>query len=172
LEIRLYQDLLELNWNLLFSLITVLVLILILRKFFFQKVHDFMVQRELEVEAHLSEAEKTNEEAEKTLAEYQAKLADAEKDKQEIIKNGVTEAKAQAEAIIEDANQKAQARYERAQEEIEREREQAEEDIKRNMSDLVVLAAQKVIGESLDEEKQAEIVGQAIEEAVKTNDKA
>ena len=35
MEVKLYQGLLEINWNLLFSAITVLVLYLILKHFFF-----------------------------------------------------------------------------------------------------------------------------------------
>ena len=50
MEVHLYQDLLTLNWNMLFSFITVGVLILILKKFFFEKVHNFMEERRLEVE--------------------------------------------------------------------------------------------------------------------------
>ena len=37
MEVKLYQGLLEINWNLLFSAITVLVLYLILKHFFFSE---------------------------------------------------------------------------------------------------------------------------------------
>ena len=41
---KVYQPLLYVDWNLLFSAVTVLVLFLILKHFFFEKVHDFMWQ--------------------------------------------------------------------------------------------------------------------------------
>lgn len=37
MKVELYQELLGLNWNLLFSLITVIVLVLILKHFFLKK---------------------------------------------------------------------------------------------------------------------------------------
>ena len=49
MEVKLYQGLLEINWNLLFSAITVLVLYLILKHFFFEKVHNFMEARKAAV---------------------------------------------------------------------------------------------------------------------------
>ena len=52
-----YEPLLAFNWNLLFSAITVLVLFLILKKFFFEKVHNFMEERENEVRTQFETAE-------------------------------------------------------------------------------------------------------------------
>ena len=37
---ELYQPLLSLNWNMLFTAITVIVLFFILKHFFFEKVHN------------------------------------------------------------------------------------------------------------------------------------
>lgn len=61
MEVKLYQGLLEINWNLLFSAITVLVLYLILKHFFFEKVHNFMEARKAAVQASLDQAEAANE---------------------------------------------------------------------------------------------------------------
>ena len=56
MKVELYQGLLEINWNLLFSAITVLVLYLILKHFFFEKVHKFMVARQEAVQKELDDA--------------------------------------------------------------------------------------------------------------------
>ena len=63
MEVKLYQGLLEINWNLLFSAITVLVLYLILKHFFFEKVHKFMEARKAAVQDNLDRAKATEEEA-------------------------------------------------------------------------------------------------------------
>ena len=78
MEVKLYQGLLEINWNLLFSAITVLVLYLILKHFFFEKVHNFMEARKAAVQASLDQAEAANEEAQTLLADYRTTLANAE----------------------------------------------------------------------------------------------
>ena len=49
MDINKHQDLLTINWNLIFSVITVLVLILILKHFFFEKVKKFMDERKAQV---------------------------------------------------------------------------------------------------------------------------
>lgn len=79
MEVKLYQGLLEINWNLLFSAITVLVLYLILKHFFFEKVHKFMEARKAAVQDNLDRAKATEEEAQALLSEYQATLSNAEK---------------------------------------------------------------------------------------------
>ena len=81
MEVKLYQGLLEINWNLLFSAITVLVLYLILKHFFFEKVHNFMEARKAAVQASLDQAEAANEEAQTLLADYRTTLANAETEK-------------------------------------------------------------------------------------------
>ena len=76
MEVKLYQGLLEINWNLLFSAITVLVLYLILKHFFFEKVHNFMEARKAAVQASLDQAEAANEEAQTLLADYARQCRD------------------------------------------------------------------------------------------------
>ncbi len=115
MKVQLYQDLLTINWNLLFSLITVVVLVLILKKFFFEKVHQFMEARQQQVVNTLQEAQTTREEAQQKLEEYEAQMAFAESEKREIIKKAMQEAQAQAGAVLETASKEAgQVRNRRA----------------------------------------------------------
>ena len=52
MDINKHQDLLTINWNLIFSIITVLVLILILKHFFFEKVKKFrLIRRSFSIES-------------------------------------------------------------------------------------------------------------------------
>ena len=108
MEVKLYQGLLEINWNLLFSAITVLVLYLILKHFFFEKVHSFMEARKAAVQASLDQAEAANEEAQTLLADYRTTLANAETEKRAIIKTAKAEADQRADVIVGDAKQQAQ----------------------------------------------------------------
>lgn len=165
MKVQLYQDLLTINWNLLFSLITVAVLVLILKKFFFEKVHCFMVARQQQVVSTLQEAQMTREEAQQKLEEYKLQLARAEIEKQEIIKKAMQEAKAQAGAVLEDAGKEAAQVREQTRREIERDKMIAKKELQREIGDLAVLAAGKIIGEELNPERHAEVVGKIIEEA-------
>ena len=81
MKVELYQGLLEINWNLLFSAITVLVLYLILKHFFFEKVHKFMVARQEAVQKELDDAKQTKDDADAMLANYKETLSGAEEEK-------------------------------------------------------------------------------------------
>lgn len=162
---ELYQPLLAINWNLLFSAITVLVLFLVLKHFFFEKVHNFMVEREKSVSDALQNAEDVNKEAQRTLDSYHAKLESAEDEGNEIIKTAKEEAKLRADQIIEGAETKAEAIAEQSRKEIERDRIKARKEIKSEVNSLAVLAASQIIEKELNPEDQEEIVNKIIEEA-------
>jgi F-type H+-transporting ATPase subunit b len=165
LKVQLYQDLLTINWNLLFSLITVVVLVLILKKFFFEKVHQFMEARQQQVVNTLEEAQTTREEAQQKLEEYEAQMAFAESEKREIIKKAMQEAQAQAGAVLETASKEAGQVREQTRREIERDKMIAKKELQREIGDMAVLAAGKIIGEELNPKRQAEVVEKIIEEA-------
>ncbi len=165
MKVQLYQDLLTINWNLLFSLITVVVLVLILKKFFFEKVHSFMEARQQQVVSTLQEAQATREEAQQKLEEYEAQMAWAESEKREIIKKAMQEAKDQAGAVLEDAGKEASQVREQTRREIERDKLIAKKELQREIGDMAVLAAGKIIGEELNPKRQAEVVDKIIEEA-------
>ena len=165
MKVQLYQDLLTINWNLLFSLITVVVLVLILKKFFFEKVHSFMEARQQQVVNTLQEAQATREEAQQKLEEYEAQMARAESEKREIIKKAMQEAKDQAGAVLEDAGKEASQVREQTRREIKRDKLIAKKELQREIGDMAFLAAGKIIGEELNPKRQAEVVDKIIEEA-------
>ncbi len=162
---ELYQPLMSLNWNMLFTAITVIVLFFILKHFFFEKVHNFMVQREKEIKDSLDNAAKTNEEADKRLQIYEEKLAGADSESRQILKAARDEAKVQAKEILDDAGEKARALIEHSQKEIRREKYNARKELQEELSTLAVMAAEKIVEKELNPEDQKEIVDKIIEEA-------
>ena len=162
---ELYQPLMSLNWNLLFTAITVIVLFFILKRFFFEKVHDFMVQREKDIRDSLANAERTNEEAERKLKDYQEKLAGAENEGRQILKAARDEAKVQAKEIVDEAGEKARALMEHSQKEIRREKYNARRELQEELSTLAVMAAEKIVEKELRDEDHQAIVDKIIEEA-------
>ena len=169
MEVHLYQDLLTLNWNMLFSFITVGVLILILKKFFFEKVHNFMEARRLEVENTLQEAAETTKKADEILAEYEAQIAGAEQEKRMIIKDAVEEAQVQAKEVVKQAYVQADQVKEKARIEIEREKELAKKELQKEIGSLAMLAAGKILEQELDANKQKEVVSKIINDAEETS---
>ena len=167
MEVKLYQGLLEINWNLLFSAISVLVLYLILKHFFFEKVHKFMEARKAAVQDNLDRAKATEEEAQALLSEYQATLSNAEEEKRAIIKEAKAEADRRADAIVGEAKIQAQRIVSEAHENMRAEEEKAVVQLKKEVSSLAVLAAERIMQRELDEKSQQALVDQVLEEAAR-----
>lgn len=168
MEVHLYQDLLTLNWNMLFSFITVAVLVLILKKFFFEKVHNFMEERSREVENTLKEAAERNQKAEQMLAEYKTQIAGVEEEKNEIIRGAVAEAKVQAEALVKQAYVQADQVKEKARVEIEHERTVAKKELQKEVGELAMLVAGKILEKELDADKHKDVINKILNEAEET----
>ena len=167
MKVKLYQGLLEINWNLLFSAITVLVLYLILKHFFFEKVHKFMEARKAAVQDNLDRAKATEEEAQALLSEYQATLSNAEEEKRAIIKEAKAEADRRADAIVGESKIQAQRIVSEAHENMRAEEEKAVVQLKKEVSSLAVLAAERIMQRELDEKSQQALVDQVLEEAAR-----
>ena len=140
-----HQPLLALNWNLLFSLITVVVLILILKKFFFEKVHNFMMARQKEIEDSLKEAKDKNAQAEALMDEYQSQLDKASEEGRTIINRAKEEAREEAERLIIDAHKEAEKIREENEAAIEQRKQEAKKELENEVSELAILAAQKIL---------------------------
>lgn len=165
MHLRVVQNLLEVNWNLVFSLITFLVLFLILKHFFFEKVHNFMEARSQQIQDSLDNAAETSKAADEKLQDYEERIANVEMESRGIIKKARDEAKVQATSIIEDANEKARLAMEHSDEEIEREKFNARKQLKDEVSNLAVLAAGKIMEKEITPDDHKEIVDKIIEEA-------
>ncbi len=165
MKVQLYQDLISFNWNILFSIITVVVLVLILKHFFFEKVHNFMVEREKSIKDALENADEVNELAEKKLEDYQLKIADVSLEGKEIIREARKEAKNEAIEIIDKAGKKAEDMIAHAKEEILREQDNARREMKGEIADLAIMAARQIMEKEIEKTGQDEIIDKIIEEA-------
>lgn len=167
MNVTVYQGLLEFNWNLLFSAVTVLVLYLILKRFFFDKVHCIMMARQAEIEEQLTHAAETERKAEILLDEYSQTLSRAEDEKREILKDARKEADRRADEIIHNAKTNAYRMTEEARRKLAREEEKAAAQLREEIAGLAVLAAGKILEKEVTEEGQRELVDKVIEEAKK-----
>ncbi len=162
---KVYQPLLYIDWNLLFSAITVLVLFLILKHFLFEKVHDFMIAREEEVEAAFQRAEEVNRQADEKLEQYETTLAGVNEDGRKIMKAARDEAKRQAESIVDAATQQAHDLIDHAQKEIRREKYNARKELQEEIGNMAMMAAEQILQRELTTDAQHEIVNNIIKEA-------
>ncbi|MDR1953851.1 MAG: F0F1 ATP synthase subunit B [Clostridiales Family XIII bacterium] len=160
-----FAPLIGFNWTLVMVFITFLVLYLILKKYFFEKVRAFMLAREQKVKDSFDNADSVNRVAEEKLSEYNAKLANAENERREILKQAKQRGDETAREIIVQAEERASQLVAQAQNEIERERLHALDEMQEQVALLAIYAAEKIIEQKLDAAEQQTIIDGIIKQA-------
>ncbi|HSW66432.1 MAG TPA: F0F1 ATP synthase subunit B [Bacillota bacterium] len=144
--------------------IAFLILVLILSKFVYPALVKSIDDRRAAIEAGLQEAKDSQEALEKAQANVQEMLEAARKDADEILARTQQE----SASMIADAETKAKNRAEQivadAQASLAIEVTKARDALKKDTVELVALATERIIGEKLDDKKDAELVRKALAE--------
>ncbi|NLY70109.1 MAG: F0F1 ATP synthase subunit B [Clostridiales bacterium] len=162
---EIYTGLIEFNWTLLFMWLTILVLYLVMKHFFFENVHNFMQERSNRIKRSFDEAEELNLKAEEALNTYNKKIEEIEAEGREIIKQAKLQADIQAKNIIREANERASEILKEAEIEIEKQKLQAINEMKSQIASLAILAAEKLLEQQLETYGQEELIDRIIKEA-------
>lgn len=160
--------LVELSWTFVFQLINTLILYLILRKFLFGPVTNFMHKRENEIKNQIQHAKQLDEEAQKLKADYEAKLLLAEEEGKDVVKKYTQRAENRAFEIVKTAEAEVDNMKLNAHRELERERVKAVNELKGQISELTILAASKVVEKDLNEADHKELINKFISEVGET----
>lgn len=163
-----YTGLIEINWSIVMIWITVMVLFLVLKKFFFEKVKNFMETRSNSIQDAFDSAEAVNRRADEKMQNYTKRIANVEAEGREIIRDAKIKADAQAREIIEDANKQATEIMNKAEKNIEREKQKAMEEMRKEVAALAMLAAERIVEREIQNIGQDEIVDEVINKARST----
>ncbi len=151
-----------------FTLINTLIIFLIFRIFLYKPVCRILEKRKLMAAAEIDDARKAKEEAEKAQQEYAARLADAKSEAAEIVKSATLRAQKREEEIVGEANKKAADIRAKAEESIERDKQRALNEVKDEISEMVVMAAQKVVEKEISAKDNEELISKFLDEVDKT----
>lgn len=126
-----------------------------LAKFAFPAINKTLEDRADAIEGGLARAENSQAEAAAMLEQYRAQLADARGEAATIRAEAQAEKAAMIESARGEAATAAASVTERAQAQIEAERSQAMASLRRDVSELALTLAGKVVGESLTDDARA-----------------
>jgi F-type H+-transporting ATPase subunit b len=138
-----------------------------MKKFFFEKIRNFMQKREDDIIKSYENAEKVNNEANKIKELYNKQMENIENERKEIIKTAKIKADAQAKDIINEAEAKAVLIIKHAEEDIKQQQKNSIEEMKQEIADLAIIAAEKIIEKQLNYNEQQLIIAKIIENAGK-----
>ncbi len=156
--------LLNINANVIWTVVDLLILFLLMKKFLFGPVTAMLDQRAAAINADLDDAKAQKQAADALLADHERQIG---------------EARAEAGRIVADAKRRAEAAYEQklaqAQEEIQRMQQQAARQIeadrramlaqtRREIARLSLLAASKVAQQRMDADNEFALVDDFLSE--------
>jgi F-type H+-transporting ATPase subunit b len=155
----------EINGTVIVELITFLVMLAVLARYVYPEIVKVAEARQRAIAEQLRESEKARAEAEARLKDAEAKLSDARKTAQQVIDAASKSGEQLRQDLRTKAEEEAKRIAEAARKEIEVERDRAVQTVRDEVASLVVSATEKVIGETLDEQKHKKLIDRAIEEA-------
>ncbi|MDD2979747.1 MAG: F0F1 ATP synthase subunit B [Hespellia sp.] len=155
---------LQLNWNLLFTIINLLVLYLLMKKFLIGPINSIMEQRKALINEGLENAKASQVQAEELKGQYESALEGAKSESEEILARAREYAKAEENRIVGEAQQKAGKLIESARANIETERAQAMQSMKSQIAGLAMQAARSVVESNADTLENQELYDQFLAE--------
>lgn len=151
--------------TMLVQLCSTLVLFLLMKKFLWKSVKEFMNVRSEKMQNDLTVSENAREEAlaDRDLAKEQ--LQQASSRSEEIVNLAVKEAKTEKENILAQADREAELKRRKASEQIEVERQEMYQSMQREMVEVALAAAGKLLEEKNAEDLDRDAIDAFVKEA-------
>ena len=160
------DDYLRINlYDAVLVLISTLLIVLIVKKFFWNYVRQYLEQRQAFIQSQLDESKANLQESEKLKTQYEEKMANAKQEALDLISAAKNTASTEAGEIVSKARDDAHAIKEKAEMEIEHEKAKVREQLKEEISEVAFLAARKIVEKELDESTHKKYVEDFIDEA-------
>jgi F-type H+-transporting ATPase subunit b len=143
---------------LLSQIVNFLILFLALRFLLWKPMLKMLNGRKQRIAQGLEDAEQARKDRERAQAEYEERIKQAEQEREEILAKAAEEGEqAKADALAQARVQSDQIIAE-GKETVERERQQMLVELRSKVAALSIAAANKLIGEALDEQRQRRLV--------------
>lgn len=144
-------DIISVNlWQILISLVNLLLIFLIVKRFLFAPVRKMMAERQQAIDSRYAAAEEAEREAEASRTAWEEKLEGAQAEADAILQNAADTAKYRAAQIVREASEKAEGILERAEAEAVLTQKKAEDGIKREIVDISAAIAEKMLEREVD----------------------
>ena len=146
------------------ELVAFILMVAVMARFMYPAIARVATARQQLIADQLEQAERQRDEATKKLAEAEGKLQAARAQADEVLA-GATRSGEQIRGELRGKGEEEAARLlEKARKDIEAARQTAIDSVREQVADMVVLATEKVIQETIDKEKHRKLIDEAINE--------
>ncbi len=150
--------------GLIVQVINILLVLFVLRLLLYKPVLRMLDRRSCRIKESLEAAERMKEESVRSEGEIKKSLDQSRLEGQKLINQAAEIGERIKEEARGQAQQEGEALIERARSEIQRERDEAIEKVRREFAGLAIMAAERVINTSLDEEQHRRLIEDVLEE--------
>ena len=150
-------------WQILISLLNLLILFLLFKKFLFGPVNKMLAKRQSEIDARYDAADEAKRLAEEDKALWDEKIGTVKAETDEMIKKAQDSAKYQSETIVAKAKDQADGIIRQAETLAQLEKQKAEEDIKREIVEVSTALANKLLEREINVDDHRELIDSFIE---------
>jgi F-type H+-transporting ATPase subunit b len=151
--------------TLLAQVVNVVILLVVLYFVAYKPVMRMLDDRSKRIKDSMEEADAIKEQFALTEEEMKKQLAVASKEGQERIDRSVKAGEEIKEKARQGARQEAEALITRARNEIKQERDEAISELRKEVADITIAAAEKVIDRSLDKKAHRDLIEKVLEES-------
>ena len=156
--------------QILISLLNLLLLFLILKRFLYAPVKSVVKDRQEMLKRQFDEAENVVSKAKINEEYWNGKIKNAQQEANSIIKNAMDNANQNSKEIISDAKKKARDIVTQAEINAKIERKKAENSIKKEIADASTILAEKIILREINEYEQKNLIDNFIKEMENMNE--
>jgi len=139
-----------------------LVFAVVLGKFAWKPLLKMIEEREREIRDAVDGAQKASADAQALLEKHKELLREAGREREEILKRAVQEADTLKAELQEKARSESEQMVERAREEVLREKATAILELRKEVADLAISAAAKIVTSSLSTDTQRKLVDEFV----------
>lgn len=149
------------------QILNFIILLVVLRLLLYKPITDMLNSRKQKIQESLEYADRVKKDAAEQQKEFERKLEETRRETQAAAQAAAQVGEKEREAILAQAREDARKLIEQAKGQIDYERKQMMADLHDEVVRLSLLAAQKVIGQSLDDQAHRQLVSDFIAQADK-----
>lgn len=147
------------------QLINFLILLGLLTLFGYKPIRRMLDERSNRIKQSMEQAEATKKEYENARIEVEKQISKGRDEGQSIVGQAAQAGERIKEEARQEARKEAQAIVDRTREELERDRDKIVDELRKEFVDTAILAAEKVISETLDKEKHRSLIEKTLKES-------
>lgn len=150
-------------WQIVISLLNLLILFLLVKKFLFKPVNNMLSNRQKELDAKYADADEAKRIAQENRVLWDEKISTVKSETDEMIKDAQESAKRQGELIVSKAKEQADVIIRQAENQIVYEKKKAKEEIKNEIVEVSTALANKILEREINTDDHRELIDSVIQ---------